>query len=55
MSYYRETYGLRPEDFPVAMECYRACISLPLYASMTDAEVDRVVQAVLEVCRRFRR
>lgn len=55
MSYYRETYGLRPEDFPVAMECYRACISLPLYASMTDAEVDRVVAAVSEVCRRFSR
>ncbi len=55
MSYYRETYGHRPEDFPVALECYRACVSLPLYPSMTDEEVGRVVAAVSDVCRRFRR
>lgn len=55
MSYYRDTYGLRPEDFPVALECYRACMSLPLYPSMTDGEVERVVRAVTEICRRFRR
>ena len=55
MSYYRETYGLRPEDFPVALECYRACISLPLYPSMSDGEAERVVRAVTEICRRFRR
>jgi dTDP-4-amino-4,6-dideoxygalactose transaminase len=55
MSYYRETYGLRPEDFPVALECYRACVSLPLYPSMTDEEVGRVVAAVSDICGRFRR
>jgi len=55
MSYYRETYGLRPGDFPAALECYRACLSLPLYPSMTEGEVDRVVAAVSEVCRRFSR
>jgi dTDP-4-amino-4,6-dideoxygalactose transaminase len=55
MSYYRETYGHRPEDFPIALECYRACVSLPLYPSMTDEEVGRVVAAVSDVCRRFRR
>ncbi len=47
--YYRETYGYRPEDFPVAYDAYRRMISLPLHPRMTDADVDRVVRAVTEV------
>jgi dTDP-4-amino-4,6-dideoxygalactose transaminase len=55
MTYYRSTYGLRPEDFPAAMDCYRGCLSLPVYPSMTDDEVDRVTAAVAGICRRFGR
>jgi dTDP-4-amino-4,6-dideoxygalactose transaminase len=46
MSYYRTRYGLKPEDFPAALECYNGCISLPLFPSMGDEEVGRVVSAV---------
>jgi dTDP-4-amino-4,6-dideoxygalactose transaminase len=46
MSYYRDRYGLRPEDFPAALECYRGCISLPLSPSMNDEETGRVISAV---------
>src|SRR5271157_886237 len=46
MKYYREKYGLKPDDFPAAMESSRACISLPLSAALTDDEVDRVIGAV---------
>ena len=49
--YYRETYGYRPEDFPRAREVYRRIISLPIYPSMTDADVESVIDAVTAVCR----
>jgi dTDP-4-amino-4,6-dideoxygalactose transaminase len=49
MKYYREKYGLKPDDFPAAMDCYRACISLPLSASLGDDDVERVISAVTEL------
>jgi dTDP-4-amino-4,6-dideoxygalactose transaminase len=47
--FYRETYGFEPGAFPVAEEAGDTVVSLPLFPSMTDAEVDRVVSAVREV------
>jgi dTDP-4-amino-4,6-dideoxygalactose transaminase len=54
MSYYRERYALRPEDFPVALRLYRAAFSLPIYPSLTEEEIARVIAAVCEVGERFR-
>jgi len=54
MSYYRQRYALRPEDFPVALRLYRAAISLPIYPSLTDGEIARVVAAVRDVGEKFR-
>jgi len=53
--YYRETYGYRPEDFPVAWGEYLREISLPIYSRMGDGDVDDVIEAVLDVARVFRR
>ncbi len=54
--YYRETYGYRPEDLPVAWREYQREISLPLYSRMSDTDVDDVIAAVLDIvtaqCRR---
>jgi dTDP-4-amino-4,6-dideoxygalactose transaminase len=49
MSYYKARYSLKPDDFPASLEAYRSCISLPLSASLTDDDVDRVIAAVAEV------
>jgi dTDP-4-amino-4,6-dideoxygalactose transaminase len=49
MSYYRDRYGLAPQDFPIALECFRTAISLPLSAGLTDEEVDRVIAAVIDI------
>jgi len=54
MSYYRARYGLAPEDFPVALRLYRAAISLPIYPSLTDEEIARVVAGVREAGERLR-
>jgi UDP-4-amino-4,6-dideoxy-N-acetyl-beta-L-altrosamine transaminase len=49
--YYRETYGYQPDDFPVAYETYKRIISLPIYAKMTDNDVERVIESVTDVVR----
>ena len=49
LSYYRNRYDLRPEDFPVASEQFERLISLPLHPCLSDTDVNDVVQAVLEI------
>ncbi len=53
--YYRDTYGYKPEDYPVAYREYMREISLPIYSKMSDADVQDVIQAMLDVVRRNRR
>lgn len=47
--YYRETYGYRPEDYPVAYREYLREISLPIYSKMSDEDVRDVIQAVRDI------
>jgi dTDP-4-amino-4,6-dideoxygalactose transaminase len=51
--YYRETYGYKPEDFPVAFEEYKRVISLPIYSKMSDEDIQDVIDAVRDVCEKF--
>jgi len=51
--YYRERYGYKPEDFPVAFGEYQRMLSLPIYPRMTDADVKDVIDAVLDVAEEF--
>lgn len=53
--YYREQFGLRSEDFPVAERLYAGYVSLPLYPRMTAQDVDDVIDAVREIVSRHRR
>jgi dTDP-4-amino-4,6-dideoxygalactose transaminase len=47
--YWRETYNLKPEQFPNATEKYNDIVSLPIYTKMTDDDIERVISAVKEV------
>lgn len=47
--YYRDKYGFRPMDLPVAYEAYTRLISLPLHPGLSDADADDVVQIVLDI------
>lgn len=53
--YYRDRYGYRPEDFPVALSNYERILSLPLNPGLSDQDVTDVIQAVLDVVKAFRR
>ena len=44
--YWRDTYGLRPDDFPNALDAFQRAVSLPLYTRMTNADQERVIEAV---------
>lgn len=44
--YYRQRYG--QIDVPGAERYYERCLSLPLYPSMNDADVDRVVEILAD-------
>jgi dTDP-4-amino-4,6-dideoxygalactose transaminase len=46
--FYREKYGLRPEDFPIAHAADRLTLALPLYPQMTDDDQDYVIEHLLE-------
>ncbi len=49
--YWRDTYHLKPEAFPAAQAAYERAVSLPLYTRMTEADQQRVIEAVTELLR----
>jgi dTDP-4-amino-4,6-dideoxygalactose transaminase len=51
--YYRDKYGYKPDDFPVAYREYQRIISLPIYPKMTGQDVEDVIGAVTEVVQHF--
>lgn len=50
--YWRDTYHLRPEDFPNATRAFKHVVSLPLYPRMTDADQDRVIHVTRSILNR---
>ena len=49
--FYQRVFGYRPGDFPRA-ECeFQRCISLPIYPTMTNGEVEQVISAVLDITK----
>jgi dTDP-4-amino-4,6-dideoxygalactose transaminase len=49
MTYYKDTYRLDARDYPQAERHWNGCVSLPLFPSMSDAEIDYVVGAMHEL------
>jgi len=47
--YYRETYGYKPEDYPIAAGLYPGLVTLPLYPDMGEDAVDRVCSNLKEL------
>jgi len=51
LSYYKTKYMLRINDFPVALRNYQTILSLPIYAAMSDKEVDYICDSIKEVAK----
>lgn len=50
--YYREHFGFKHGDFPIAETISDRIVSLPLFPSMTDADQDRVIDAMKDLFNR---
>ena len=48
-NYYKSKYSMKVFDYSVALGSFQRVMSLPIYASLSDEEVDRVVEAVKKV------
>ncbi len=53
--YYEQAFGWRAADLPVASAEWTRLVSLPLFSGMENHEIDAVVKAVCDVCRRASR
>ncbi len=51
LSYWRESSDLRLTDFPVATQAFQEVVSLPLFSTMTDSQIDRVITSTREFLR----
>lgn len=51
--YYMKRYGFKTGDFPVAENFYAREISLPVYPSLTDEDLNEIVNRFHDVLKRF--
>lgn len=53
--FYRDELGWRAEDFPVAIDASERTLSLPMFPTLRDDEVDQVVMALARILRFYAR
>jgi perosamine synthetase len=53
--YYRDRFGDRAGEYPIAEDAYGRLISLPMFHGMSDADVEDVIRAVRKVIGFFAR
>ena len=46
LKYYRERFGFKRGDYPIAERYYDQAVSIPLYPSLSDIEVEKVVNDI---------
>ncbi|MRI83068.1 MAG: aminotransferase DegT [Nitratiruptor sp.] len=51
LSYYKQKYSLRVNDYPKALRNYQQILSIPIHAGMSDEDVGYVVEQIKEVAR----
>ena len=53
-SYYKIKYGFRSEDYPVAKQLSEEVITLPLYPSLNNKEVDYIITTLYNLWNKYR-
>ncbi len=51
LSYYKQKYSLRVNDFPNALTNYQQILSLPIYAELTDKEAYYICEKIKEIAK----
>jgi dTDP-4-amino-4,6-dideoxygalactose transaminase len=55
MSYYKNTYKLKAEDFPESLARFRNSFSLPIYPDLTDSDISEIISIIKETGSQYRR
>ncbi|MFW5618431.1 MAG: DegT/DnrJ/EryC1/StrS family aminotransferase, partial [Campylobacter hyointestinalis] len=51
LSYYKNKYNLRVNDFPVALKVYQQVLSLPIYAALEESEIKYICDTIKSVAK----
>jgi perosamine synthetase len=51
--YYRDRFGYKGGEYPIAEDAYNRLISLPMFHGMTDQDVGDVISAVTKVVEHY--
>ncbi|WP_188109439.1 DegT/DnrJ/EryC1/StrS family aminotransferase [Sulfurimonas indica] len=51
LTYYKSKYALRVNDFPVALRSFQQVLSLPIYANMSDEDVEKVISTIKKIAK----
>jgi len=55
LAYYKERFGYKRGDYPIAEQYYDRSISLPLYPTLTDNQIEKVVYDILSYINKKRK
>lgn len=53
--YYRDRFGYRGGEYPIAEDAYNRLVSLPMFPGMSERDVEDVIQAVSKVVSHYAR
>ncbi|HEY3928670.1 MAG TPA: DegT/DnrJ/EryC1/StrS family aminotransferase [Candidatus Koribacter sp.] len=53
--FYRDNYGYTPHDLPVSAHEYERYFSLPFFPTMTDEQINHVIENVIQVAKAHQR
>ena len=51
LSYYKSKYMLRVNDFPIALKTFQKVLSIPIFPSMSDAEIKYVIDTIKKIAK----
>lgn len=51
--FYQKNFGFKTGDFPIAEKYYENCLTIPLFPTMNDSDVDDVINAVEKVINNY--
>lgn len=49
--FYKENFGTQWGDCPRAEEYYAKCLSIPLFSTMTEADIEKVISQIKDMCK----
>ena len=53
LSFYKHRYNLDYNDYPIANSIYNRIVTLPLYPSLQNKEIDYITNSILELCEEY--